>query len=70
MKNEKCKLTEEARKQDVSVLTVIRNALERTEGNVSAAARKLKCSPQAIYYHLNRSGASVQRVIIRDNGKR
>ena len=69
-KNAKNTLTEIARREDVSVLTVIRHALERADGNVSAAARKLKCSPQSIYYHLNRAGASVQRVVIRDNGKR
>lgn len=65
MKSKKNSLTNEARRQDVSVLTVIRRALERTDGNVSEAARLLKCSTQAIYYHLHQTGATMSRTVVK-----
>lgn len=59
-------LTREARRQDVSVLTLIRRALADTNGNVREAAKQLGCTTPAIYYHIKQSGASLSRVIVRE----
>ena len=50
-------LTREARRQDVSVLTLIRRALADTNGNVREAANQLGCTTPATNYHIKRSGA-------------
>jgi transcriptional regulator of acetoin/glycerol metabolism len=49
-----------ARQQDVSILTVIRNALAETDGNVAAAARNLGCSRTAIYNQLALADANIK----------
>lgn len=62
----KVRLTDEARRQDVSVLTLIRRAMEQTGGDVSKAARLLKCSRTAIYYHISIAGARINRTVERE----
>ena len=58
-------LMEEARRQDVSVLTVIKRALEKTDGNVKKAAKLLGVTPQAVYLHIQKSGATFRRELVK-----
>ena len=59
-------LTRKAKLQDVSAMSLIREALAETGGNVTEAAKLLDCSKAIIYSHIKQSGASLSRVIVRE----